>query len=479
MNPVNKVSAFARLPVPSHSPDLHGRLAKHRNEYEGKIVVLDDDPTGTQTVHDLTVLTKWGQDIIERMFLAPERTFYISTNSRSLLEEESLRLTEDLVTILAETSKRLGKKFTLISRSDSTLRGHFPAEIEISMKATSRLLGTTFQGIVVAPAFFEGKRYTFDDVHWVEKDGMLFPAAQTEFAQDPAFGYKNSNLRKWVLEKYKGGIEESKIISIDLSLIRRGGCQGVSQLLVNSEPGSVFIINATDYTDLEVVSCALFAAQNKGINFIYRTAASFVRVFSGIGFRPYLTAQDLQTKAFHQGLAKGGLIIVGSHTETSTAQLRHLLGRPRSKGIEMNVTALLTEKGYCAEIERVSELGWDMLQRGVNVAVFTSRTVITGGAGESYLKIGQLIQRALVEIVRRLANNCSFLVAKGGITSSTLATDALNVTQARVLGQVLPGVSVWRLGQKALVPNLPYIVFPGNVGEEADLLKVVEMASVN
>ena len=65
------------------------------------------------------------------------------------------------------------------------------------------------------------------------------------------------------------------------------------------------------------------------------------------------------------------------------------------------------------------------------------------------------------------------MVSKGGITSSVLATDALNVRRAQVLGQILPGVPVWQLGPEARYPGMPYVVFPGNVGGPDALLKAV------
>ena len=46
--------------------------------------------------------------------------------------------------------------------------------------------------------------------------------------------------------------------------------------------------------------------------------------------------------------------------------------------------------------------------------------------------------------------------------------------RARVLGQLLPGVPVWELGDETKFPGLPYIVFPGNVGGPTALVEAVE-----
>ena len=106
--------------------------------------------------------------------------------------------------------------------------------------------------------------------------------------------------------------------------------------------------------------------------------------------------------------------------------------------------------------------------------VYTSRALITGATKEQSLQIGQQVSAALIETVRRVAVAPRFIVAKGGITSSDIATRALDVIQARVLGQIAPGVPVWRLGDESRFPGIPYIVFPGNVGTKETLAQVVE-----
>ena len=86
-------------------------------------------------------------------------------------------------------------------------------------------------------------------------------------------------------------------------------------------------------------------------------------------------------------------------------------------------------------------------------------------------------RRGLVEVVQEIATKPRFLVAKGGITSSDLATRGLGVKRAIVRGQVHPGVPVWELGRESRFPGLTYVVFPGNVGNDAALTSVVQRLS--
>jgi len=79
---------------------------------------------------------------------------------------------------------------------------------------------------------------------------------------------------------------------------------------------------------------------------------------------------------------------------------------------------------------------------------------------------------ALTTTVRVLLPEVEVVVSKGGITSADVARVGLGATRATVLGQVLPGVSVWKVvgidGRDRL-----YVVVPGNVGEPDALVKVL------
>jgi uncharacterized protein YgbK (DUF1537 family) len=83
------------------------------------------------------------------------------------------------------------------------------------------------------------------------------------------------------------------------------------------------------------------------------------------------------------------------------------------------------------------------------------------------------VSDALISLVQHLAVAPRYLIAKGGITSSDIATQGLGVRRALVLGQALPGVPVWQLGVEARFPGLGYVVFPGNVGADTALAELI------
>jgi uncharacterized protein YgbK (DUF1537 family) len=441
-------------------PEIQARVGVDRR----KLVVLDDDPTGTQTVHDIPVLTTWSVAALEAELLQDAPAFYLLTNSRSYGPDTAQSINDEIGRNLSAAARNVGREFAVVSRSDSTLRGHFPAEVD----ALAAGLAREFDAWILVPCFFEGGRYTVDNVHYVAEDDWLIPAAETPFARDAAFGYHSSELRQWVAEKTGGRIPAAAVASLTIDELRRGGPAQVADRLLALPVGAVCVVNAAAERDLEVLVRALLAAEAQGKRFLYRTAASFVPIRAGLAPRPLLQADEL---LLPQG--GGGLIMVGSYVPKTTAQVQTLLQESAVVGIELRVDRLLDEDRCEHEVARVAGEIERALAQDADVVVYTSRNLVTGPDGESSLAIGRRISNGLVSIVQALTVRPRYLLAKGGITSSDLATAGLNVERALVLGQILPGVPVWQLGPESRFPGMPYIVFPGNVGGPTALVDVV------
>ena len=429
-----------------------------------KIVVLDDDPTGTQTVYDVPVLTEWSVELLRAELLNDGPVFYILTNSRSMALPAAQRLNQAIGHNLRLAGAQSGRDFVVVSRSDSTLRGHYPGETD----ALAAALTTDFDATLLMPFFLEGGRYTLDDVHYVAEGEQLVPAAATPFARDAVFGYQHSNLREWVAEKTHGRIPAAAVVAISIDDIRRGGPAQVAQKLQTLTNGTVCIVNAASMRDVQVFVAGLLQAEVQGKKFLYRTAASFVQMRAGLTTRPLLTHDELNLP--HAG---GGLVVVGSYVPKTTGQLTELLAQPEIVTVEINVGALLVDYSQDAEIQRVAQAVDQALQQNQDVVVYTSRDLVTGKDADDSLVIGQRVSNSVVAIVQAIKTRPRYVLAKGGITSSDVATQGLGVRRAVVLGQILPGVPVWRIGAESLHPDLAYIVFPGNVGDAQALVQVV------
>ena len=189
--PIQLQEILDSLP-PVWSEDLLPVIQHEIAQRPVSIVVLDDDPTGTQTVYDIPVLTNWKLRTIVDEFERGTALFYLLTNSRSLATTQAVGLALEVGANILEASRHTGRAFEVISRSDSTLRGHFPAEVD----ALAEALEMEQAVWVIAPFFQEGGRYTINDVHYVRESQQLIPAADTAFARDVVFGYRNSDLKR-------------------------------------------------------------------------------------------------------------------------------------------------------------------------------------------------------------------------------------------------------------------------------------------
>jgi uncharacterized protein YgbK (DUF1537 family) len=461
--PIEQTSLFGRLP-PEWPEDLLPAIQTQAAASQRKVIVLDDDPTGTQTVHSVPVLTGWPIERLAEELRGASPAIYLLTNSRGLPAPEAQALNAETGARLVEARRRTGQDFVVVSRSDSTLRGHFPQELE----ALAAGLGQPFDAWLVVPFFVEGGRFTVGDVHYVAEGQWLTPAGQTEFARDQAFGYRSSNLREWVAEKTGGRVQAAEVASISLDVLRQEGPGAIARLLLNLPRGAICFCNAASYRDLEVLVAGLLEAEAAGKRYLYRTAASFVRVRAGIAPRPLLTRADLALP--EQG---AGLVVAGSYVPRTTAQLEALFNQTGIAPLEVRVERLLDETGRAGEIERVRKEANRLLAAGRDAAVYTSRRLAGAGSPERSLAIGQTVSDSMVAIVRGLETRPRYLLAKGGITSSDVATRGLGIQRAWVLGQILPGVPVWQSGPESRYTGLSYVVFPGNVGEPGALATIV------
>jgi uncharacterized protein YgbK (DUF1537 family) len=428
------------------------------------VVAYDDDPTGVQAVHNIAVLASWSEEDLASELAGPASLFFVLTNSRSLPSDQASDLNRELTRNLLTASRRISMEFAIASRSDSTLRGHFPVETD----AIAGQLGRV-DGVLICPAFFEGGRYTIDDLHYLRQGDQLVPVAETEFARDATFGYQQSNLREWVQEKTSGRISASHVQSLSLVDIREGGPDRVTQILIGLKDGQPMVVNATCYRDLHLVTLGLIAAESAGKRFIYRTGASFVRARAGLSARPLLTRHELLGE--NAPTRTPGVVVVGSHVRRSGEQLEQLLQLDRIAGIDVDVSGLLeSDNRRRVIIDTARSQMNEALVSDATPAIYTSRTVVgTGGQ----LDVSRAVSTALVKIVEGLETTPGFIIGKGGITSSDIGTKALAVRRAIVLGQIRAGVPVWRLGPESRFPGMPYVVFPGNVGAPETLAEIV------
>lgn len=433
-----------------------------------KIIVLDDDPTGVQTVHDIAVYTDWSVESIRQGFEDQQKLFFILTNSRSFTEEKTRKVHQEIAENLEKASS--GRSYLVISRSDSTLRGHYPLETEILKAEIEKHRTWSFDGEILCPFFAEGGRYTLDNVHYVRYGDRLIPASETEFARDKTFGYHSYSLPEYVEEKSGGRYPSSGVICFSIEELRSMDYEKITDRLMQAQNFQKIIVNAVDSSDVEIFVTALYRAISRGKHFLFRTAAAFVKAMGSISDRPLLLRRELITEE----TAHGGLIVAGSHTEKTTRQLETLKKMENVRFIELNSDLVLEGEQLFEEAGRVVKEVENLLLSGMTAAVCTKRKLLTmeHDTKEAALLRSVKISEAVLSLVRDLKVKPAFIVAKGGITSSDIGVKALGVKRAVVLGQIQPGIPVWRTDEKSKFPDIPYVIFPGNVGDDESLYKV-------
>ena len=421
-----------------------------------KIIVLDDDPTGSQTVHSCLLLLKWDVETLMLGLQDASPIFFVLTNTRSLTPEEATAVTTEVCDNLKVALDRTETtNFVLVSRSDSTLRGHYPIETD----AIAQHLGP-FDAHFLTPEFFEGGRVTLDSTHYIKTGDTLTPTHETEFAKDSVFGYSTSYLPDYVEEKTKGKIPASEVERFTLQEIR----QGTLDRLMALENNVCVAVDGEQQSDLDRFAKDLTAAAAQGKKFLFRSAASLLTSLADLPAQP--TAPENLNRTTRSG---AGAIIVGSHVEKTTQQLKQLLQIPDVVGVEIDVNQIkeTLDTGHEDQLKTILEQVKKIHSQGKAPAVYTSRQELTFDDAQTRLAFGQAVSALLVDIVRGLPDDLGFIISKGGITSNDTLSKGLSLTFARLLGQVVPGVSVVKTeADHPQFPNLPVVLFPGNVGDE-------------
>lgn len=432
-----------------------------------KIIVLDDDPTGSQTVHSCLLLMKWDVGTLRIGIADPSPIFFVLTNTRSMTPEKALLTVQEVCHNLKQAiaAEQL-QDFLVVSRSDSTLRGHYPIETD----AIAAGLGP-FDAHFLVPAFFEAGRFTRDSVHYLVVNDVPTPVHETEFAQDSVFGYRHSYLPDYVEEKTQGRIKAEAVQRFLLADIRAGVLQKLMQLHDNQ----CVAVDAETQADLNQFAAEVLAASAQGKRFLFRSAASLLTALAALPPQPI--APEAMARYTRN---RAGAVIVGSHVKKSTEQLEELLKAEQIVPVEVDVVHLLEESATQRDqlLQRTLTQVRQAHEQGNTPVIFTSRQELTFDDVQTRLDFGVAVSTLLMDIVRGLPDTIGFLISKGGITSNDTLSTGLALTTARLLGQILPGISVVRTpAEHPQFPDLPVVLFPGNVGDRFALAEVYQRLS--
>jgi uncharacterized protein YgbK (DUF1537 family) len=390
-----------------------------------KMVVLDDDPTGIQTVHGCLLITQWDEQSVRHGFEDEQPFFYILTNTRAMTREDAERVTREAMEMVVKVNDDYNYRLIIVSRSDSCLRGHFPLETDVMRGVLVRHGLPVSAKTPFCPAFIEAGRVTIDGIHYMKDGSKLIPVSETEFARDNVFAYHTSVLRDYIKEK-------------------------------GANPDDYTVVNAQGYDELRAFADTILSG-NTTEHIVIRSSSSLPKAISGIADKPLLDRSILKGKGV-------GCFVVGSHVKKTTSQLEQLLQAEGTCAIEVDVQRILDDDNALM-LETLDTIQ-QVVDNHLTPVVYTSRQEIRLTDADQRQHLGQQVSDFLVDIVRRLPYTPSYLVGKGGITSHDILTKGLNIRSARVLGQIINSVPC------VMTHDFPYIIFPGNVGSETSLRDV-------
>ena len=439
-----------------------------------KVIVIDDDPTGSQTVNNCLLLLRWDYSTLVKGFKSKSNLFFILANTRSLSENDAKLRLEDICNSLKKViaKEKFQEELIFISRGDSTLRGHNFLEPKI----INDCLGP-FDATFHIPAFIEGKRLTIDGNHFVDN----IPVSKTIFAKDKIFGYETSNIKDLLFQKSKFQINFDDIQNLklyELKVLESKETNIVFKKLKNLKNNTHLIVDVEDYSQLKKLSLAVNKL-SKEKKFLFRTAASFVSSISDIKsnrkkpfFYSYLRRRNSENNFFP------GLIVVGSFIELTTIQLKIFLENSECLAIELDVFEFFRisslknnqEQLFLFKNKLLEEIR-GIIKKGNTAVLFTSRKEIALENSSEQINLYNSLAYFISELVADLKNEIGYLVSKGGITSNVILSNGLKASYVYLKGQIINGVSLvnFKLDND---DNLPIITFPGNIGNQYSLLNV-------
>ena len=443
-----------------------------------KFVVIDDDPTGSQTVHDCLLLLKWDYSTLIKGFESQSNLFFILANTRSLSENDAKLIIEGICKNLKAViaSEAYAEEIIFISRGDSTLRGHNFLE----PSALNSCLGP-FDATFHIPAFIEGKRFTINGLHFVDK----MPINKTIFARDKIFGYETSNVKNLLFEKSKSHINLDDIQNLflsDIEILNDEANNIVFKKLKNLKNNKHVIVDVENYSQLKKFSL-IIKKLTKQKKFLFRTAASFISSISEKKSNPkddkFFSNLRIKNK---QKRFLPGLVIVGSYVELSTIQLKNLLEISTCEPIELNVFEFFRitssqnnqnqRNFFKNKIMREIRFSFE---KGKTPVLFTSRKFLSLDYSEQFNFYNSLAL-FIAELVEDLKYEIGYLISKGGITTNVILSNGLNADYVYLEGQILTGISVVTYNLKN-DEKLPVVTHPGNIGTKdslVNLFKVLE-----
>ena len=442
-----------------------------------KIIIFDDDPTGSQSVYGCPLILKWDQETLAFGIENSSSLLFILANTRALPNDLAKKRIQDISQRIKEILNEQGmtsKEVLFVSRGDSTLRGHGFLEPNVLAEE----LGP-FDATFHVPAFFEGGRTTVNGIHLLNGS----PVHLTNFASDQIFGFSTSYLPDWLQEKSNYAIQAKSVIRLTLEQLNSAletdaGMQDLIIFLKALNGNAMVVVDAEKPAHLFIFSKAIIQLMREK-RFLFRSAASLIKAFADLPLNPNqqssLISLRLRDKSF---CLKTGLILVGSHVKLADQQLEFLLKDPNCEGLELPVDKIskALDSSYAdISLNDLEHLYFSQLKKiiksGRTPVFFTSRGELNFSSVSRRMLFGSQLAELMSRIVYKVSPDLGYIISKGGITTQTLLEQGFNFSKVELKGQILPGLSLVCPYIEDDLKRIPIITFPGNLGGKETLLE--------
>lgn len=470
-----ELSRYSNLwPFPTGLPmepptEYASRISNFRAQLSEKIIVVDDDPGGLHTVSDVPFFISLDEDAVSEAVSVEETLVFLVTDTRSHKEEDAISINSRLGRLLGDlVRKDSSRRITIISRGDSTLRGHYPEESDALRRSFEAASGEKFHCEVFCPAYIEAGRVTLQGIHWLQEGQHLRPVGLTDYGQDPAFGFEESHLSDWMRAKLVRSSDRAFEI-ITLEEIRGGGPEKVAERLLGNTGYTRYVCEAVSHSDIEAVALASCLVEEGGKRVFSRAAPSFVRARGGL---PRVLSENRPDALHTVDRTRAGLIVVGSITDLTGRQREAAESLSEIESIELDARRLYNPFVQADELTRVRAATAAALGSGSDVILFTSDYYQE--SGEHPLDAKGRVLFALADLARHFVQDVGYLVAKGSDTAYLLLKQALKVRSSRFRGAVMTGVGYCEVDRPDSAGVLPFFLLPGNAGEDLSLHRLIE-----
>ena len=415
-----------------------------------RVVVIDDDPTGGQAAVGVEVLLGTDTASTREWFEGKNRALYVVANTRSMTVERATASLQEYWDFLRLTALRRGEDLAIVLRGDSTLRGHILPEADV--------FGAHDHCLLFVPAFPEGGRVTVDGTHYLTTaQHERRPVDSTEFANDPVFAYPDS-----FLPHFFNRLDPARpVVLIGLNELRSQGPAAVVTALAAAPISAIVVPDAETVDDIVLITQGLLLAEAGGVKVTVRSAATLAALRAGVYAWSYVQRPDPS--------AGRTLVVCGSHTEASTRQLVALGPGVGDATVELSTDGVMSSSPG-VEVDRCAR---EILRHFGTAPTVVLQTERTRAAAHATLAHGSRVMDALTAVVQRVRGDVDRAVVKGGISSAEIARSGFGALRGRIVGRLEPGISLWAL-DCGRAEALPYVVVPGNVGDDLALSRCVQ-----